>query len=130
VPGERKGKNVLQEFKDFINKGNMVDLAVAFVLGLAFAAVITSLTDDVIMQIVAAIVGEPDFSSLTFGLGDSVIRYGAFLTALINFLIIGFVLFLVVKGYNAMKADEDEEAAPTEVDLLVEIRDELQSQRT
>lgn len=119
---------MLQEFKDFIDKGNMVDLAVAFVLGLAFAAVMTSLTDDIIMQIIAAVFGEPDFSSLTFDLGDGVIRYGAFLTALTNFVIIGFALFLVVKAYNAMRGDQEEEDAPSETDLLAEIRDELKAQ--
>jgi len=121
---------VVQEFKDFINKGNMVELAVAFVMGVAFTAVVTSLTDDVLMQIIAAVVGEPDFSALTFDLGDSVIRYGSFLTALINFLIISLVLFFIVKAYTSMKAQEDEDAGPSETDLLVEIRDELRSQKS
>ena len=73
-------------------------MAVAFVLGVAFAAVVTSLVDDVIMQLVAAIVGKPDFSDLTFSIGNGEIRYGAFLTALVTFLIIAFVLFLIVKA--------------------------------
>ena len=115
-----------REFKDFINKGNLVELAVAFVLGVAFAALVNSLVDDVIMQIVAAIFGEPDFSALTFDLGDSVIRYGSFLTQLINFLIIALVLFFVVKAYNrARRPAIEETAALTEVQLLAEIRDEL-----
>ena len=89
---------MIREFRDFALKGNLVELAVAFVLGVAFAAVVTSLVDDVIMQLVAAIVGKPDFSSLTFSIGKGEIRYGAFLTALVTFLIIAFVLFLVVKA--------------------------------
>jgi large conductance mechanosensitive channel len=116
----------VKEFKDFINKGNLVELAVAFVLGVAFAALVKSLVDDVVMQIVAAIFGEPDFRSLTFDLGDSVIRYGSFLTEVINFLIIAFVLFLVIKAYNRFKKPPVEEvAAVTEVELLTEIRDAL-----
>jgi large conductance mechanosensitive channel len=130
--GRREGgPAVLQEFKDFINRGNVMDLAVAVVIGGAFALVVTSFTDDVLMQIVAAIIGEPDFSSLTFDLGDSVIRYGAFITALINFVIIAFAVFLVVKAVNAAQGEQaEEEAGPSETDLLAEIRDELKSQRS
>ena len=76
---------MIRAFKEFALKGNLVELAVAFVLGLAFAAVVTSLVDDVIMQLVAAIVGKPDFFNLTFSIGDGEIRYGAFLTALVTF---------------------------------------------
>jgi large conductance mechanosensitive channel len=72
------------------------------VLGLAFAAVVTSLVDDVIMQLVAAIFGKPDFSNLTFSIGDGVIRYGSFLTALVTFLIIAWVLFLIVKAAQTL----------------------------
>jgi large conductance mechanosensitive channel len=92
---------LLKEFREFALKGNLVELAVAFVLGVAFAAVVTSLVDDVIMQLVAAIVGKPDFSSLTFSIGDGVIRYGSFLTALVTFLIIAWILFLVVKAVQS-----------------------------
>ena len=70
---------MIRDFKEFALKGNLVELAVAFVLGLAFAAVVTSLVDDVIMQLVAAIVGKPDFFDLTFSIGEGEIRYGAFL---------------------------------------------------
>jgi len=120
--------SLLKDFRDFINRGNIVDLAVAVVLGLAFAAVVTSFVDDILMQIVAAIFGQPDFSTLTIDLGDSVVRYGAFLNALISFVIIAFAVFLVVKAYNAMKAESDD-SGPTEIDLLTEIRDELRVPR-
>ncbi|MDH4168646.1 MAG: large conductance mechanosensitive channel protein MscL [Acidimicrobiia bacterium] len=114
---------MLEQFKDFIMKGNLVALAVAFIIAGAFGAVVVSFTDDIIMQIVAAIVGEPDFSGLTFDLGDAKIGYGNFLTAVINFLIIAAVLFVVVKAYEAWKGTEEE--GPSEIDLLTEIRDSL-----
>jgi large conductance mechanosensitive channel len=93
---------VIREFREFALKGNLLELAVAFVLGLAFAAVVTSLVDDVIMQIVAAIFGKPDFSDLTFSIGDGVIRYGSFLTAVVTFLIIAWVLFLIVNAAQTL----------------------------
>ena len=121
---------MIQEFKDFISRGNVVDLAVAVVIGAAFGLVVTSFTNDVLMQIVAAIVGEPDFSGLSFDLNDTPINYGAFLTALINFVILAFVIFLLVRAANRLVAKEDAAppAGPSEVDLLTEIRDELRKQ--
>ncbi len=121
---------MLKEFKDFIMKGNLIEIAVGLILALAFSAVVTSFVDDIVMQIIAAIGGQPDFSSLTIDIGDGRIRYGAFLTAVISFLIIGFVLFLVVKAYNkanelASRGGEEEEDVSDEVVLLREIRDAL-----
>ncbi len=119
---------MVQEFKEFINRGNVVDLAVAVVIGGAFALVVDSFTNDILMQLVAAIVGEPDFSSLTFEISDTPILYGSFLTVMINFLIVAFAIFLFVKGYNSLKKEAPaEEAGPSEVDLLTEIRDALRS---
>jgi large conductance mechanosensitive channel len=123
---------VIKEFRDFINRGNVVDLAVAVVIGAAFGAVVTSFTDDVLMQVVAAIVGEPDFSSLTISLGDTEVFYGSFLTAVINFLIIAFAVFLVVKGINSVQArfaaeSQEDEEGPSEVELLTQIRDSLRN---
>lgn len=122
---------MLQEFKEFIARGNVIDLAVAVVIGAAFGLVITSFTDDILMQIVAAIGGEPDFSSLSFTVNDAEIRYGAFITALVNFLIIAFALFLVVKAYNKMASlratDTAQEEGADEVELLTQIRDALQA---
>jgi large conductance mechanosensitive channel len=99
---------MLSEFKKFALRGNVVELAVAVILGLAFNAVIQSLVDDVLMNIIAAAVGEPDFSELTFQLGDAVIRYGAFLTAVVNFILIALALFLVVKAMNRIMGKEEE----------------------
>jgi large conductance mechanosensitive channel len=93
---------MLKEFKQFALRGNLLDLAIAFVLGVAFSAVVTSLVDDVIMNVIAAVIGKPDFSDLTFSLGDAVIRYGAFLTALVTFLIIAWALFLIVKAIETV----------------------------
>jgi large conductance mechanosensitive channel len=94
---------ILREFRDFVMRGNIVDLAVAFIAGVAFSAVVNSLVKDVIMQIVAAVVGEPDFSSLTLVVNGSEIRYGTFLTVLTNFLLtMAAVFFLLVKPVNAL----------------------------
>ena len=96
---------MLKEFKDFLMKGNIVDLAVAFVIGLAFAAVVNSLVNDLIMPIIAMIIGKPNFSDLTFSINDAVFRYGSFITAVITFVAIaGAVFFFVVKPMQAMKA--------------------------
>ena len=122
---------MIKEFRDFINRGNVVDLAVAVVVGAAFAAVVTSFTDDLLMPIVAAIIGQPDFSDLTVTLGDSTVYYGNFITALVNFLIIAFAVFLVVKAINSAQQRfskaEDEDEGLSEVELLTQIRDSLQS---
>ena len=105
-------KNMLSEFKEFALKGNLIELAVAFILGLAFSAVVLSLVNDVVLQIIAAIVGQPSFDGLSINLNDSAIRYGAFLTALINFLLIAFVLFLIVRTVNKLQRPSQEEPAP------------------
>lgn len=121
---------MIQEFKDFVNRGNVLDLAVAVVLGAAFGAVVTSFVDDVLMQIIAAIGGEPDFSSLTVDIGDGVIRYGSFINAIISFVFIAFGVFLVVKAVNRMRREKGEESAgPSEAELLTEIRDLLRERQ-
>ena len=105
---------MLKEFKDFLLRGNLVELAVAFVMGLAFAALITSFVDNLVMPIVAMIIGKPDFSGLTFTINDAVFRYGAFITALITFIATAAaIFFFVVKPVNAVmsrmqKPAEDE----------------------
>ena len=102
-PREGRLPNMLSEFKDFLMRGNIVDLAVAFVIGVAFAAVVTSLVDDLIMPIIAMIIGKPDFSELTFTINDAVFRYGAFITSVITFVAIAAaVFFFVVKPMKMM----------------------------
>jgi large conductance mechanosensitive channel len=102
---------MLKEFRDFVLRGNLVELAVAFVIGLAFAALVTSFVDDLILPIVAMIFGEPDFSALDFTINDAVFRYGAFLTALITFLTTAAaIFFFVVKPVGAIMARTDKPA--------------------
>jgi large conductance mechanosensitive channel len=94
---------MLKEFKDFLFRGNVVDLAVAVVIGAAFGALITSLVENLLTPIIAAIIGEPDFSDLTFTINDSVFRYGAFINALIAFVsIAAAIFFFVVKPINVL----------------------------
>jgi large conductance mechanosensitive channel len=138
VPAKKKG--FLREFREFIASGNLIQLAVAFILGAAIAAVIKSFTDDIMMQLVAAIFGKPDFSDVTITLRhnvghdadghsiDAVLRVGTFLNALISLVLTGLVLFVIVKLYNNMRRKQEEEApGPTEVELLTQIRDELRA---
>jgi large conductance mechanosensitive channel len=96
---------MLQEFRNFLFRGNIVELAVAFVMGLAFAAVINSLVENLLLPVVAMIIGKPDFSDLTFTINDAVFRYGQFLTDVIQFVAIAAaVFFFVVKPMEAMLA--------------------------
>jgi large conductance mechanosensitive channel len=110
---------VLKDFKTFLLRGNVVDLAVGIVIGAAFGALVTAFVKDLITPIIAAIIGKPDFSALTFTINGSVFRYGEFLNALISFVTIAAaVFFFVVKPVNALMArrrterDPDSETAP------------------
>lgn len=94
---------MIQEFKSFIARGNVLDLAVAVIMGAAFGGLVTSFTQDVLMQAIAAIFGQPDFSSLTFNIGNGVIAYGRFINAIINFLIVAIALFLLIKAFNNLR---------------------------
>jgi large conductance mechanosensitive channel len=110
---------MLEELKNFLFRGNIVELAVAFVMGVAFAAVVNSLVDNLVMPIIAMIIGKPDFSSLSFTINDAVFRYGAFITDVIQFLAIGAaVFFFVVKPVQAMlerrRREPVEEGMPDE----------------
>ena len=116
-----------REFKEFIARGSVIDLAVGIVIGAAFTTVIQSFVDDILNAIIGAVVGKPNFDNLTLEIGDGVIRYGSFLTAVVSFLIIGFALFLVVRAINTMRRQEEEEPSLSEKDVLVEIRDLLAS---
>ena len=140
---------MLNEFKDFISKGNVMDMAVGIIVGAAFTAIVSSLVADLINPIIGLVIGGIDFSNLYVVLsgdvpagasldaareaGAAVFAYGSFLMAVINFLIIAFVVFMLVKQVNRIKdATKDEEVAapaapagPTELDILMEIRDSL-----
>ena len=137
---------MLKEFKAFIARGNVLDLAVAVIIGAAFGKIVTSLTDDIIMPIVGKIFGGLDFSSYFLIMGPvpatyhgsmkdyealkkagvSVLGWGAFVTAVVSFLILAFIIFLMVRwASKVMRKPEEAPAGPTEIDLLTEIRDEL-----
>lgn len=123
-------KNFLKEFKDFIATGNLVELAVAFILAAAVKVVIDSFVNDIVMQIIAAIGGQPDFKGIGIDIGESRILIGNFINTVVSLLIVGFVLFLIVKAYNRFKRSPEAEAeaatsATPEVVLLTEIRDAL-----
>mgnify|MGYP001314931147 CR=1 FL=1 len=106
---------MVKEFRDFLMKGNIVDLAVAFVMGVAFGALVNSLVNDLVMPVVAMIFGKPDFSDLTFTINDAVFRYGAFITAVITFLATAAaIFFFVVKPYSRLTARF---AKPTEEEV-------------
>lgn len=123
---------MLKEFKDFIAKGNVLDLAVAVIIGGAFGAIVKSLTDDIIMPLIGLILGGVNFAGLSFQVGNAVVAYGNFIQAIINFLLIAFVLFMIVRSFNKMNERKAKEAAAApppapsdEVVLLREIRDLL-----
>ncbi|TCT39040.1 large conductance mechanosensitive channel protein MscL [Martelella mediterranea] len=147
---------MLNEFKNFIARGNVIDLAVGIIVGAAFTAIVRSLVSDIIDPIIGLVVGGIDFSDMYFvmsgtvepGVGLDVARegeaaifaYGAFLTAIINFLIIAFVVFLLVKGVNRIRAAAERKkeeaeapkasAGPSELDVLLEIRDALKHKQS
>lgn len=135
---------MLSEFKEFIAKGNVMDLAVGVIIGAAFAAITTSLVGDVIMPIVGAIFGGLDFSNYFVALDDAVtagtleaakeqgavLAYGSFITAVVNFVIIAFIIFMMVRYVNKLRKEEVKEpeepaAPPADIQLLTEIRDAL-----
>ena len=116
---------MLKEFKEFVSRGNLVELAVAVILGLAFNTVVQALVLGVFTPLIGAIFGRPDLSSLSFDIGSAAIQIGYVLDALISFLITAFVLFLVIKAYNRAFPKEEKSAEPTEIELLTQIRDEL-----
>lgn len=142
----------VKEFKEFAVKGNAIDLAVGVIIGGAFGTIVTSVINDLIMPLVGAIIGKPDFSSLYLVLKDpnhlvtsgmtlanarkidgvSVFAYGNFITVAINFILLALVIFLMVKGINKLKKQQEEKpatpAAPSSTDsLLMEIRDTLKN---
>ena len=127
-------KSFLKDFKDFIATGNMVELAVAFILGLAIKAVIDAFIANVADPIIAAIFGKPNldnFLTITLRKGksnQSIVSFGAVLTQIISLALVGLVLFVAIKAYNKMTKQKDAApAGPTEVDLLTEIRESLRS---
>ncbi len=123
-------KNMMSEFKAFIDKGDVVTIAVGLILALYFKTIVDAILEGVIMPIVAAIFGEPNFAAIGFSIGSgdnaAFISIGLVLNALISFIAVAFILFLLVKAYNRA-SNASEEGGPSEVDLLTEIRDQLRA---
>ncbi len=124
---------MIKEFKDFIMRGNVMDLAVAVIIGAAFTAIVNSLVNDIIMPIIGAIIGGVDFTSLAITVGNATIAYGNFIQAIISFLLIALVLFLLIRAMNKMSRKKEVAPPPpgptTEEKLLTEIRDLLRERR-
>lgn len=124
-------KNFLEEFKVFAVKGNVIDLAVAVVIGAAFGKIVTSLVENIVMPIIGILLGGVDFTNYTFEVGEAIISYGVFLQNVFDFLIIALAIFVAVKFLSKLQKKEEkkEETKPKEpteeVKLLTEIRDSL-----
>jgi large conductance mechanosensitive channel len=129
---------MLKDFREFISRGNVIDLATAVIIGSAFTAIVNSLVNDIIMPVIGMLLQGLDFTALAFNVGDASLTYGNFIQAVINFLIIAFVVFLLVRAVNniqkSLKKDEEEKPADppepsAEEKLLMEIRDLLKAQK-
>ena len=117
-------KGFVEDFKAFAMKGNVIDLAIAVVIGAAFGKIISALVDNIITPIVGMLMGGVDFASLAWLVGDASLGYGAFIQASIDFIIVALVLFVIIKAVAKMDKEEpEEEKGPTQEELLAEIRD-------
>ena len=121
----------VKEFKEFAMKGNVMDMAVGVIIGGAFGKIVSSLVDDVLMPLIGVVTGGVDFTGLIAKVGDAEVKYGVFIQNIIDFLIIAFCIFLMIKAMNKMKKEEPAEpaapAGPTQEELLAEIRDLLKA---
>lgn len=130
-------KSFMKEFKEFISKGNVMDMAVGIIIGGAFTAIVTALVDSILMPVIGALSGGLSVEQMAWKVGDASIGYGAFLQAVIDFLLVALVLFMIIKALNKAKdavvKEQEEEAAPEEtpadIALLTEIRDLLKEKK-
>lgn len=124
-----KSKGFIGEFKEFIANGSVMDLAVGIIIGAAFTAIVKSLVDDILMPLVGLILGGVDFAGLSVKVGEATLGYGLFIQAIINFLLIALVVFIIIRAINKVKKQEEvveePEAIAEEIVLLTEIRDAL-----
>lgn len=128
VKKERKIGKTAKEFREFISKGNVLDMAVGVIIGGAFGKIVTSLVDNILMPLIGLIIGGLDFSKLAIKVKDAEIAYGLFIQNVVDFLIIALCIFLFVKLFSKLKRKKEEEPAPApaeEILLLREIRDSL-----
>ena len=134
-------KNFMKEFKEFISRGNVMDMAVGIIIGSAFTAIVTSLVEDIIMPVIGVIIGGVDFTALSVTIGGAAIKYGIFLQNIFNFLLIALCVFAMIRTINKMhekieaglRIKKDEEPAPedpADIALLKEIRDLLKAQNS
>ena len=141
VPAEQnkeKEKEMIKEFKEFISKGNIMDMAVGIIIGGAFTKIVTALVEAILMPLIGIICGGKSVADMSITVGNAAIGYGAFLQAIIDFLLVAWVLFMILKAFNKAKsvvAKEEEEApaepepVPADVELLTEIRDLLKEKK-
>lgn len=135
MEAEKSAKGFFGEFRKFIRRGNVMDLAVGVVLGSAFSAIVTSLVNDIIMPLIGMLIGGINFTDLSVTVGSAVLHYGNFIQNVINFIIIAWCIFIVIKSMNKFlsKISKEEKEKPPvksdEVKLLEEIRDELKSKK-
>ena len=127
-----KSRGLIDEFKTFIKRGNVIDLAVGVIIGSAFSSIVSSLVDDILMPLIGVVIGGYDFSELSIKIGQSTIKYGMFIQNIINFLIIAFCVFIFVKILNKLEhhkeeTKKEEKTKSDETILLTEIRDLLKN---
>ena len=129
-------KSFMKEFREFISRGNVMDMAVGIIIGGAFTAIVTALVDSILMPIIGAISGGHSVEDMAWKIGNASIGYGAFIQAVINFLLVAWVLFLIIKALNKAKSmitkpeeETEEEAVPEDIALLTEIRDLLKEKK-
>jgi large conductance mechanosensitive channel len=128
----QKGGSFVKEFKEFISKGNVVDLAVGVIIGSAFGKIVTSIVSDILMPLIGILIGGIDFSNLSIKIKDATVNYGMFIQNVIDFLIVAFCIFIFVKVINSFNKKEEiqEEVKPDpQIELLTEIRDLLKKQK-
>ena len=122
---------MIKEFREFLQQGNVIDLAMAVIIGGAFGAIIKSLVDDIFMPVIGILIGGIDFSGISIQVGEAVILFGNFIQAIINFVIIASAMFLVIRSYNQLRSEE--QSAPpkpsAEEKILAEIRDLLKERK-
>ena len=134
MSGTERKKEMIKEFKEFISKGNIMDMAVGIIIGGAFTKIVTALVEAILMPLIGAICGGKSVEDMSIMVGNAAIGYGAFLQAIIDFLLIAWVLFMIIKALNKAKAavvkeeepaPEEPEETPADIALLTEIRDLL-----
>ena len=124
---QAKKKGVLQEFKEFLNQGDFITIAVGLIIALYFQQIINAILAGILFPIIAAIFGKPDFGQIGFDIGDARISIGLVLNAIISFVIVAALLVLILKAYNRMRATKSGAEADTELSVLREIRDSMRS---